>query len=56
VQRVAADAAAQGRLCEAFHHAFLVAAGLCALAAWAASRLPELRFDEAAKQRARLAS
>ena len=56
VQRVAADAAAQGRLSEAFHHAFLVAAGLCALAAWAASRLPDLRFDESAKQRARLAS
>jgi hypothetical protein len=46
LRRLAADAALQGRLSDAFHTAFIIAAGLCVLAAWAASRLPDLRFDD----------
>ena len=38
--------ALQGRLSDAFHTAFIIAAGLCVLAALAASRLPDLRFDD----------
>ena len=46
LHRLAADAALQGRLSQAFHTAFIIAAGLCVLAAWAASRLPDLHFDD----------
>jgi len=38
-------AAADARIDRAFQIAFLAAAALCALAAWAASRVPTLRFD-----------
>jgi len=38
-------AAADARIDRAFAVAFLAAASLCALAAWAASRVPALRFD-----------
>jgi len=43
----ARSAAADARIGHAFEIAFLAAAVLCALAAWAASRVPTLRFDAA---------
>ena len=39
------SAAADARIHRAFEVAFLAAAALCLLAAWAASRVPTLRFD-----------
>jgi hypothetical protein len=39
------DAAAEARIERAFDLAFFAAAALCLLAAWAASRVPTLRFD-----------
>jgi EmrB/QacA subfamily drug resistance transporter len=39
------SAAADARIDRAFEVAFLAAAALCLLAAWAASRVPALRFD-----------
>jgi len=39
------NAAAEARIGLAFEIAFLAAAALCAFAAWAASRVPTLRFD-----------
>jgi len=39
------SAAADARIDRAFEVAFLAAAALCAVAAWAASRVPTLRFD-----------
>ena len=39
------SAAADARIDRAFEVAFLAAAALCLLAAWAASRVPTLRFD-----------
>jgi EmrB/QacA subfamily drug resistance transporter len=41
----ARNAAADTRIEDAFEIAFVAAAVLCALAAWAASRVPTLRFD-----------
>ena len=39
------SAPAYERIHRAFEVAFLAAAALCLLAAWAASRVPSLRFD-----------
>jgi hypothetical protein len=41
----AGSATAVASVHEAFRFAFLAAAGLCLAAAWAASRVPPLRFD-----------
>ncbi|HEV7575934.1 MAG TPA: MFS transporter [Caldimonas sp.] len=41
----ARSAAADARITLAFHFGFFAAAALCAAAAWAASRVPTLRFD-----------
>jgi hypothetical protein len=41
----AAPAAAEPRVAHAFRIAFVAAALLCLLGAWAASRVPALRFD-----------
>jgi EmrB/QacA subfamily drug resistance transporter len=41
----ARSAAADGRIDRAFQVAFVAAAALCGAAAWAASRVPSLRFD-----------
>ena len=49
-----ADPALRAQLREAFHHAFLVAAGLCVAAAWAASRLPVLHLRDESHARAAL--
>jgi EmrB/QacA subfamily drug resistance transporter len=45
LRRLVADPSLLGQFSGAFHHAFIAAAVLCVLAAWAASRLPDLRFD-----------
>ena len=45
VLSAAASAANQGRVARAFEFAFVAAGVLCLLAAWAASRVPSLRFD-----------
>ena len=44
--RALQDPQVVGRLETAFRVAFLGAALLCVLAAWTASRVPSLRFDE----------
>jgi EmrB/QacA subfamily drug resistance transporter len=45
LRRLVGDGSLLGQLSSSFHHAFVAAAVLCVLAAWAASRLPDLRFD-----------
>jgi len=45
LRRLVADPSLLRPFSGAFHHAFIAAAVLCVLAAWAASRLPDLRFD-----------
>jgi EmrB/QacA subfamily drug resistance transporter len=43
--RAAQTAALQTQVSSAFRHAFLAAAGMCLLAAWAASTVPSIRFS-----------
>jgi len=45
VLSAARSAAAEARVRTAFEYAFMAGAALCVLAAWAASRVPSLRFD-----------